>query len=64
VDSFALSAMVAALRPGHYIPVALHRFLADRAAAEGVREVPGASHALSVSQPAAVTASVLEAVSA
>ena len=46
------------------IPVALHRFLADRAAAKGVREVPGASHALSVSQPEAVTASILEAVSA
>ncbi|MFI5709225.1 alpha/beta fold hydrolase [Kribbella sp. NPDC051620] len=44
------------------IPVALHRFLADRAAAKGVREVPGASHALSVSQPEAVTASILDAV--
>jgi pimeloyl-ACP methyl ester carboxylesterase len=46
------------------IPVALHRFMADRAAAKGVREVPGASHALSVSEPEAVTASILEAVSA
>jgi pimeloyl-ACP methyl ester carboxylesterase len=46
------------------IPVVLHRFLADRAAAKGVRELPGASHALSVSQPEAVTASILEAVSA
>jgi pimeloyl-ACP methyl ester carboxylesterase len=46
------------------IPVALHRFMADRAAAKGVREVPGASHALSVSQPRAVTASILEAVDA
>jgi pimeloyl-ACP methyl ester carboxylesterase len=46
------------------IPVALHRFLADRAAAKGVREVPGASHALSVSQPETVTATILEAVSA
>jgi pimeloyl-ACP methyl ester carboxylesterase len=46
------------------IPVTLHRFLADRAAAKGVREVPGASHALSVSQPGAVTASILEAVAA
>ncbi|HEX6359573.1 alpha/beta hydrolase [Actinophytocola sp.] len=44
------------------IPVALHRFMADRAGAKGVREVPGASHALSVSQPDAVTASILEAV--
>ena len=46
------------------IPVALHRFMADRAGAKGVREVPGASHALSVSHPDAVTASILEAVDA
>jgi pimeloyl-ACP methyl ester carboxylesterase len=46
------------------IPVALHRFMADRAGAKGVREVPGASHALSVSHPESVTASVLEAVDA
>jgi pimeloyl-ACP methyl ester carboxylesterase len=45
------------------IPVALHRFQANRAGAKGTREVPGASHALSVSQPDAVTASILEAVS-
>jgi pimeloyl-ACP methyl ester carboxylesterase len=44
------------------IPVALHRFLAERAAAKGVREIAGASHALSVSRPEAVTASILEAV--
>ena len=46
------------------IPVALHRFMADRAAAKGVREIAGASHALSVSQPEAVAASILEAVDA
>ena len=46
------------------IPVALHRYMADRAGAKGVREVPGASHALSVSHPNAVTASILEAVHA
>jgi pimeloyl-ACP methyl ester carboxylesterase len=46
------------------IPVALHRFMADRAGAKGVQEVAGASHALSVSQPDAVTASILEAVQA
>ncbi|MEU7880148.1 alpha/beta fold hydrolase [Microbispora bryophytorum] len=44
------------------IPVALHRFMADRAGAKGIREVPGASHALSVSQPEVVTASILDAV--
>lgn len=44
------------------IPVALHRFMADRAGAKGVREVPGASHAISVSQPGAVIASIHEAV--
>jgi pimeloyl-ACP methyl ester carboxylesterase len=46
------------------IPVALHRFMADRAAAKGVREIAGASHALSVSQPEAVAASIFEAVAA
>lgn len=46
------------------IPVQLHRYLADRAGAKGVREVPGASHALSVSQPDAVMASILEALDA
>jgi pimeloyl-ACP methyl ester carboxylesterase len=46
------------------IPVALHRFMADRAGAKGVREVAGASHALSVSQPEVVTAAILEAVEA
>lgn len=44
------------------IPVALHRYLADRSGAKGVREVSGGSHALSVSHPEAVTASILEAV--
>jgi len=46
------------------IPVALHRFMADRAGAKGVREVSGGSHALSVSHPESVTASILEAVDA
>lgn len=46
------------------IPVALHRFMADRAGAKTVRELAGASHALSVSQPDAVTATILEAVDA
>jgi pimeloyl-ACP methyl ester carboxylesterase len=43
------------------IPVALHRFMAERASARGVREIAGASHALSVSQPAAVAETILEA---
>jgi pimeloyl-ACP methyl ester carboxylesterase len=46
------------------IPVALHRYMADRAGAKGVREVPGASHALSVSQPDAVAATIREAMQA
>lgn len=44
------------------IPVALHRFLADRAGAKSTREMAGASHALTVSDPEAVTATILEAV--
>ena len=43
------------------IPVALHRFMAERAGAKNTREIAGASHALSVSQPEAVTATILEA---
>jgi len=43
------------------IPVELHRFLAERAGAKGSKEIAGASHALSVSEPAAVTATILEA---
>jgi len=46
------------------IPAELHRFMAKRANAKGTREIAGASHALSVSEPDAVVASVLEAVSA
>ena len=44
------------------IPVALERFMADRSAAKSSRELAGASHALSVSEPDAVTATILEAV--
>jgi pimeloyl-ACP methyl ester carboxylesterase len=43
------------------IPVTLHRFMAERAGAEVSRELAGASHALSVSEPKAVTATILEA---
>ena len=44
------------------IPAELHRFMAKRANAKGTREIAGASHALSVSDPEAVVASILEAV--
>ncbi|MEV6415263.1 alpha/beta hydrolase [Kribbella sp. NPDC051718] len=46
------------------IPVAAHRYFAERAGSRGTREVAGGSHALSVSQPAAVAATILEAVAA
>ncbi|MGI5218923.1 hypothetical protein [Nocardia sp. CA-290969] len=35
--------------------------MAERAGAQAIREVTGASHAVSVSQPDAVTAAVLDA---
>ena len=44
------------------IPVALHRFMSERANARGVTEVPGASHAISVSRPEAVTETILAAI--
>jgi pimeloyl-ACP methyl ester carboxylesterase len=43
------------------IPPELHRFMADRAGAEQTLEIPGASHALSVSQPHATAELILEA---
>ena len=43
------------------IPVALQRFMADRAGAKGTREMAGASHAVGVSEPDAVTATILDA---
>lgn len=46
------------------IPVGLHRFMAHRAGAKATREVPGASHAIGVSRPDVVTATILEAVQA
>jgi pimeloyl-ACP methyl ester carboxylesterase len=46
------------------IPAELQRFMIDRAGAKGSREIAGASHAVSVSQPEAVAATILEAVDA
>ena len=44
------------------IPVAAHRFMAERAGARGVREVAGASHAMTVSEPGEVAETIIEAV--
>jgi pimeloyl-ACP methyl ester carboxylesterase len=46
------------------LPPALHRFLAERAGARGTVEIPGASHAISVSQPEATAEVILEAATA
>lgn len=46
------------------IPVAVHRAGAERASSRGVTEIAGASHAISVSQPDAVTATILQAIEA
>jgi pimeloyl-ACP methyl ester carboxylesterase len=43
------------------LPAALHRFLAERAGARRTVEIPGASHAISVSQPEACVELILEA---
>jgi pimeloyl-ACP methyl ester carboxylesterase len=43
------------------LPAALHRFLAERAGAQRTVEIPGASHAISVSQPQACADVILEA---
>jgi pimeloyl-ACP methyl ester carboxylesterase len=46
------------------IPAELQRFMAERAGARAVRELPGVSHALSVSRPDEVAATILAAVDA
>ena len=43
------------------IPAALQRFMAERAGARRVVEVPGASHAIAVSQPGVTAELILEA---
>ena len=43
------------------IPAELQRFMAERAGARRMLEIPGASHALSVSQPQATVDLILEA---
>jgi pimeloyl-ACP methyl ester carboxylesterase len=46
------------------IPVAAHRFMAERARARRTEEIAGGSHAIGVSQPEAVAAMIGEAVAA
>jgi pimeloyl-ACP methyl ester carboxylesterase len=43
------------------IPAELSRFMAERAGSKGTRELPGVSHALSVSAPVPVTETILDA---
>jgi pimeloyl-ACP methyl ester carboxylesterase len=45
----------------HVIPAEVHRFMAERAGARRTVEVPGASHAITVSQPEATAQLILEA---
>jgi pimeloyl-ACP methyl ester carboxylesterase len=46
------------------IPIAVHRVGAERASSRGTREIAGASHAITVSQPVAVADMIVEAVTA
>ncbi|WP_426571304.1 alpha/beta fold hydrolase [Aquihabitans sp. McL0605] len=46
------------------IPADLHRFVAERAGSKGTVEIPGASHAISVSRPAEVAETIIGAVAA
>jgi len=46
----------------HNIPAELQRFMAERAASRRTIEIPGASHAIAVSQPQATADLILEAV--
>jgi pimeloyl-ACP methyl ester carboxylesterase len=47
----------------HIIPAGLHRYMAERAGARRTTEIPGASHAITVSQPEATAQLILEAAS-
>ncbi|WP_204000371.1 alpha/beta fold hydrolase [Micromonospora lutea] len=44
------------------IPVAAHRFMAERAKPQGQRELPGGSHAMAVARPGEVAETIIEAV--
>ena len=46
------------------IPLALHRFMAERAGAQRTIEIPGASHAVAVSHPETTAHLILEATAA
>ena len=46
------------------IPAELHRFVAERAMSKGTCEIAGASHAIGVSHPGPVAASILDAAAA
>jgi pimeloyl-ACP methyl ester carboxylesterase len=48
----------------HVIPAEVHRYMAKRAGARRAVEVPGASHAITVSQPEATAQLILEAAAA
>jgi pimeloyl-ACP methyl ester carboxylesterase len=45
----------------HIIPAALQRYMADRAGAHRTLEIPGGSHAITVSHPEAVAHQILDA---
>jgi pimeloyl-ACP methyl ester carboxylesterase len=45
----------------HIIPAELQRYMAERAGARRTVEIPGASHAITVSQPDAAAQLILEA---
>jgi pimeloyl-ACP methyl ester carboxylesterase len=45
----------------HIIPAALHHYMAKRAGAHRTLEIPGASHAITVSHPEATARLILEA---
>jgi pimeloyl-ACP methyl ester carboxylesterase len=45
----------------HIIPAELQRYMAKRAGAQQTLEIPGGSHAITVSQPQAVADQILEA---
>jgi pimeloyl-ACP methyl ester carboxylesterase len=46
------------------IPIELHRFVAERAGSKRTTELAGASHAISISEPDAVTSTILAAAKA
>lgn len=63
-SSLTVAQCTVAAAPSSGVFIAVHRAGAERPSARGILEIPGASHAVGVSNPEAVAFTILDAVSA